>query len=195
MSFVSSFLFAVPNLAQFIFFVATLFFDFAEDEVMFLDPHQTQPCATVGTKVFDTEKLADESYHMDKPGRMPFAAMDPSLAVCFYCETEESFDNMCTKLTERFQSLQLPLFEICDRRPVEWCNNDTEALSSSPPKSLSGSNLVSHKSLSPSTSFTSIGFPKVASRSMSSHSKGHSKSAGSSPRKSDGDDEEFEILG
>lgn len=86
------------------------FFFVSEDEVMFLDPHQTQPSATVGSKIFDTEKLADESYHVEKPGRMPFAAMDPSLAVCFYCETEESFDSMCIKLSERFQSVQLPLF-------------------------------------------------------------------------------------
>jgi cysteine protease ATG4 len=173
---------------------ALYFIGYAEDEVLFLDPHQTQPCATVGSKIYDTEKLADESYHIDKPGRMPFAAMDPSLAVCFYCESEESFDSMCTKLSERFHSLQLPLFEICDRRPVEWCNNDTEALSCSPPKSFT---LASYKSLSPSTSFTSLGFPKIASRSRSSSSqgKGHSKSAGSSPRKSDGEDDEFEILG
>jgi cysteine protease ATG4 len=60
---------------------------------LFLDPHTVQLSVNVGSKVFETEKLADETYHIGKPGRMPFAAMDPSIAVCFYCKSEEDFDN------------------------------------------------------------------------------------------------------
>lgn len=159
--------------------------------MLFLDPHTVQPAVTVGSKLFDTEKLADESYHVEKPGRMPFAAMDPSIAVCFYCRSEEDFDNLCLKLTERFQTTPLPLFEISERRSSDW-----NVCSSSYSVPCTSTKSPSRTNLSPSQSLSSLGFTKISSKSSSQHSK----STGSSPassidRKSDIDDEEFEILG
>lgn len=57
------------------------------------------------------------------------------------------------------------------------------------------SGMTSSKTMSPSASFTSLGFVKASSPRNVYSQRMHSKSAGSSPRKSDGDDEEFEILG
>lgn len=94
---------------------ALFFIGYAENEVLYLDPHTVQPAVTIGSKIYSTEEAADETYHIQKPGRMNFLAMDPSVAVCFYVNSESDFDNLCTKLNERFTS-SVGLFEICESR-------------------------------------------------------------------------------
>ena len=56
-----------------------------EDEVLYLDPHTTQPCVS----------SVDDSYHISRPGRISISQLDPSLALCFLCITEQEFDNLC----------------------------------------------------------------------------------------------------
>lgn len=138
----------------------------------------------------ECEKAADETYHSQKPGRMSFTAMDPSIAVCFYCESEKDFDFLCDKLTERFTTTALSLFEICDRRPNDW---SAEPLGSS--RRSYASSTTKAGSSSSSTSFSIVG------NQCTNHSKAHSSKSSSSSASvgsrttSDVDDEEFEILG
>lgn len=127
----------------------------------------------------DFEKAADETYHSTKPGRMNFLAMDPSIALCFYCKTELDFDNLCKKLVDRFSNAPLPLFEICEKRPHDWNEPVFCPLPNSGGSAASGERKVA--------GFTSIGLP------CSSKRGGSSSSAMSGV--SDVDDEEFEILG
>ena len=56
-----------------------------EEEVLYLDPHTTQPAS----------QRVDASYHVPHPGRLPLTQLDPSLALCFLCITETEFDNLC----------------------------------------------------------------------------------------------------
>ena len=96
--------------------------------MLYLDPHTVQPAVTIGSKTFPTEEAADETYHIQKPGRMNFLAMDPSVAVCFFIDSESDFDNLCTKLSERF-SATTGLFEICENRVNFSSNNITSFVS------------------------------------------------------------------
>jgi len=94
---------------------ALFFIGYAENELLYLDPHTVQQTVTIGSKFTQDEEAADETYHLRKPGRLNFLAMDPSVAVCFYLSSEDEFDTLCKKLTERFSST-LSLFEICEKR-------------------------------------------------------------------------------
>jgi len=166
--------------------------------VLFLDPHTVQTAGTVGDKIFETEKQTDESYHISKPGRMPFAAMDPSIAVCFYCPSEEDFDSLCTRLGEKWATAPLPLFEICERRPVDWIPLNSVMTSSSssltPPRKSSSSR--KSYNVSPSQSWTAIGGRSSGGpHRNTSRSEGNSPAATGSSGRSDADDEDFEILG
>jgi len=80
---------------------------FVEDEVIYLDPHTTQPASP-----------PDTSYHADKPGRINISMLDPSLSLCFLCRTEEEFDNLCICVQEQLLGAsKTPLFEMVLERP------------------------------------------------------------------------------
>ncbi|ODN02098.1 Cysteine protease ATG4B [Orchesella cincta] len=180
---------------------ALYFIGYAANEVLYLDPHTVQPTVFVSTKLTEVEKAADETYHIHKPGRMSFSAMDPSIAVCFFCKTEADFDAVCSKLGERFLVTPLPLFEICERRPHDWGSASFVSSSSSSVKTSSKS---ASKSSSAALGFTTLSLGSSSGGSKSTAGGGHSitRSAGGSPSssvsgrsKSDVDDEDFEILG
>ncbi|CAL8127038.1 unnamed protein product [Orchesella dallaii] len=182
---------------------ALYFIGYAANEVMYLDPHTVQQAVFVSTKLTDVEKAADETYHIHKPGRMSFSAMDPSIAVCFFCKTESDFDAVCNKLGERFQVTPLPLFEICERRPHDW-SSASIVTSSCPVKGSSKSASKSSSALGFTTLSMGSSSCPGGSKSAVGGSGGHSitRSAGGSPSssvsgrsKSDVDDEDFEILG
>jgi len=79
-----------------------------EDEVIFLDPHTTQPASDI-----------NQTYHADKPGRINITQLDPSLSLCFLCKSEEEFDNLCIAFQEQLiEACQTPLFELLLERPV-----------------------------------------------------------------------------
>jgi cysteine protease ATG4 len=52
----------------------------AGDEVVYLDPHTTQPAGLVEDKDQDHEKALDASYHCQYASRMHILHMDPSVA-------------------------------------------------------------------------------------------------------------------
>ncbi|XP_075261964.1 cysteine protease ATG4A-like [Convolutriloba macropyga] len=81
--------------------------------LLYLDPHDTRP--TVAT-VTD-----DSSYHCDTAKRMPFTALDPSLAIGFLLQSQAQFDTWCSKLRESvITDKKQPLFEIVQKRPAHW---------------------------------------------------------------------------
>ncbi|KAJ4436342.1 hypothetical protein ANN_18973 [Periplaneta americana] len=90
------------------------------DEVIFLDPHTTQPMGLVEDKEQEHEKALDASYHCQYASRMHILHMDPSVAACFFCRTEDDFDLLCRLIQERLQPEKQPLFELCSERPRHW---------------------------------------------------------------------------
>jgi len=81
-----------------------------DDEVLYLDPHVTQPAGHVST--------CDSTYHVPHPGRINISHLDPSLALCFLCITEQEFDNLCIAIQENLiERCQTPLFEMMLERP------------------------------------------------------------------------------
>ena len=56
-----------------------------EEEVLYLDPHSTQSATN----------SPDSSYHTRVSGRINISQLDPSLALCFLCTSEQEFDNLC----------------------------------------------------------------------------------------------------
>ena len=86
---------------------------YVEDEVIYLDPHTTQPAAPPANSVED-----DMTYHAVKPGRIDISQLDPSLSLCFLCTTEEEFDNLCIAMQEQLiEKCRTPLFEMLLERP------------------------------------------------------------------------------
>jgi cysteine protease ATG4 len=52
----------------------------AGDEVIYLDPHTTQPAGFVEEKEHEHERALDSSYHCQYASRMHILHMDPSVA-------------------------------------------------------------------------------------------------------------------
>ncbi|PNF36803.1 hypothetical protein B7P43_G09615 [Cryptotermes secundus] len=47
--------------------------------------------------------------------------MDPSVAACFFCSTEDEFNLLCKLIEERLvHPERQPLFELCKERPRHW---------------------------------------------------------------------------
>ncbi|XP_074658467.1 cysteine protease ATG4B-like [Tubulanus polymorphus] len=88
------------------------------DELIYLDPHTTQPVANLFSS--DT-KDNDESYHCQFASRMKITLLDPSIALGFYCGTEEDFDSLCRDLMLHVVNpRKTPMFEIHQTRPGHW---------------------------------------------------------------------------
>jgi len=84
------------------------------DELLYLDPHDTQ--AYVDT----TANTDDTSYHCDRANRMKFSTLDPSLALAFACKTEAEFNDLIVKLRQNLPPR--PMFEICESSPFDSLN-------------------------------------------------------------------------
>ncbi len=86
------------------------------NELVYLDPHTTQP-----TVDLDEPNADDSSYHCERASRMDISSLDPSIALCFYCDTEADFDNWC-HLTHKLLILgeKQSLFELTKERPPHW---------------------------------------------------------------------------
>ncbi|VVC26697.1 Hypothetical protein CINCED_3A005857 [Cinara cedri] len=114
---------------------ALYFIGFVGDDVIFLDPHTTQQIGMLPNKDIDTEHKIDHSYHCQQINRLPILNMDPSIAACFLCQTENDFKELCHELKEHLvQSNQTPsqsLITICEERPSDWKLDSSSNLSSS----------------------------------------------------------------
>ncbi|CAH0381366.1 unnamed protein product [Bemisia tabaci] len=98
------------------------------NDVIFLDPHTTQPVGFVQSKEQEHEKKVDCTYHCKHASRLPILHMDPSVAVCFFCKEEKDFDNLCQEIRMK---LIIPekqhLFELFDEKPQSWVPPDGSA--------------------------------------------------------------------
>ncbi|KAL2094565.1 hypothetical protein ACEWY4_009284 [Coilia grayii] len=100
-----------PNLAYY-------FIGFIGDELIYLDPHNTQPAvdSESGTLVDDL------SYHCQRtPHRMKITSLDPSVALGFFCRSEEDFDSWCNLVQQEIlKKRNLRMFELVEKHPSHW---------------------------------------------------------------------------
>uniref|UniRef100_A0A4X1SY13 Cysteine protease n=1 Tax=Sus scrofa TaxID=9823 RepID=A0A4X1SY13_PIG len=106
---------------------AHYFIGYVGEELIYLDPHTTQPAV----QVTDSCLIPDESFHCQHPPhRMSIAELDPSIAVGFFCQTEEDFNDWCQQV--RKLSLlggALPMFELVEQQPSHLACPDVLNLS------------------------------------------------------------------
>ncbi|XP_050528847.1 cysteine protease ATG4B-like [Daktulosphaira vitifoliae] len=111
---------------------ALYFIGFVGNDVIFLDPHTTQQIGMLPNKDIETDLKIDNSYHCQQVNRLPILNMDPSLAACFLCKTEDDFHLLCHELKVHLvQSDQASqsLITICDDRPIDWTLDSSSNLS------------------------------------------------------------------
>lgn len=94
------------------------FIGFVGDELVYLDPHTTQPAGDLDDP--QERDVADESYHCPFPGRMRMTRLDPSVAVGFYCDTEKEFDSLCKSLRAFGKINKNSMFEIYKDRSAHF---------------------------------------------------------------------------
>ncbi|KAL1123767.1 hypothetical protein AAG570_001540 [Ranatra chinensis] len=90
------------------------------NDVIFLDPHTTQPIGIVESKEEDHERKTDASYHRNHASRLHLLHMDPSVAVGFFCRTESDFDGLCKSIKDKMMCEKQPLFELREERHTQW---------------------------------------------------------------------------
>ncbi|XP_059397617.1 cysteine protease ATG4A-like [Carassius carassius] len=100
-----------PNLAYY-------FIGYIDDELIYLDPHTTQ-------QAVDTESgsaVDDQSYHCQRtPHRMKITSLDPSVALGFFCKSEEDFDSWCDLVQQKLlKKRHLRMFELVEKHPSHW---------------------------------------------------------------------------
>ncbi|XP_028839401.1 cysteine protease ATG4A isoform X1 [Denticeps clupeoides] len=126
-----------PNLAYY-------FIGLIGEELIYLDPHTTQ-------SALDAEQgsyVDDLGYHCQRsPHRMKITSLDPSVALGFFCKTEEDFDSWCdlvqkvglllrlrcdlqlmffifnifqSTLKEVLKKRNLRMFELVEKHPSHW---------------------------------------------------------------------------
>lgn len=100
---------------------ALYFIGYVGEEIIYLDPHTTQPTGLVEGKEHERERALDSSYHCQYASRMHILHMDPSVAACFFCNTEDEFDLLCQLIENKLvRPEKQPLFELCNERPTQW---------------------------------------------------------------------------
>ncbi|XP_039343517.1 cysteine protease ATG4B isoform X3 [Mauremys reevesii] len=101
---------------------AHYFIGYVGEELIYLDPHTTQPAMEPS----DNGCIPDESFHCQHPPcRMSIAELDPSIAVGFFCNTEEDFHNWCQQI-KKLSLLRgaLPMFELVEHQPSHFSSPD-----------------------------------------------------------------------
>ncbi|PIN97236.1 hypothetical protein AB205_0195260 [Aquarana catesbeiana] len=92
------------------------------DELIYLDPHTTQ----LSVEPSDSGDIIDDSFHCQHPPcRMHMSEIDPSIAVGFFCNSEEDFDDWCQRIRKLYLTNgALPMFEVVDQLPIHLSNPD-----------------------------------------------------------------------
>ncbi|XP_051536144.1 cysteine protease ATG4A-like isoform X1 [Myxocyprinus asiaticus] len=100
-----------PNLAYY-------FIGFIDDELIYLDPHTTQQALECDSGI----AVDDASYHCHRtPHRMKITNLDPSVALGFFCKSEEDFDSWCDLIQqELLKKRNLRMFELVEKHPSHW---------------------------------------------------------------------------
>lgn len=93
------------------------FIGFFGNELIYLDPHTTQP-----TVDLEARGASDASYHCPSPPqRMLFSKLDPSIALGFYCDTEHDFGQLCQAFSSLEQGSK-SMFEVRKNMPAAWAS-------------------------------------------------------------------------
>ncbi|XP_035637079.2 cysteine protease ATG4A-like [Oncorhynchus keta] len=83
-----------------------------------LDPHTTQSAveSEAGSGV------DDQSYQcLRSPRRMKITNLDPSVALVFFCKSEDDFDSWCNLVQQEIQMKRnLRMFELVENHPPHW---------------------------------------------------------------------------
>ncbi|XP_017494808.1 PREDICTED: cysteine protease ATG4A-like [Rhagoletis zephyria] len=178
------------------------------DDLVYLDPHTTQAAVNIAEEAVGkmktvhrpehnfeeasedggsstaeealTEVCDDVSYHCERASRLPIASLDPSLALCFLCTTEEDFDQWATLVMKKLvgggqqhsghsspekESQTQPLFEIMKERPPNWPGFEEDF------------ELGASTSTSTSTTYTSSSAATSCSKASCHNQSQHSQSA------------------
>ncbi|XP_005165980.1 cysteine protease ATG4B isoform X1 [Danio rerio] len=100
---------------------AHYFIGFVGDELIYLDPHTTQPAVDPS----EDGHFPDDSYHCQHPPcRMHICELDPSIAAGFFCQTEDDFDDWCAQIRKVSNCRGLPMFELVDSQPSHLITAD-----------------------------------------------------------------------
>ncbi|XP_076177485.1 autophagy-related 4a isoform X2 [Ptiloglossa arizonensis] len=103
-----------PNLA--LYFIGCV-----GNEVIYLDPHTTQRSGSIEKKTEEEEIEMDITYHCKAASRIPITEIDPSVALCFFCESEKDFKSLCKSIQEELITPEKqPLLELCAERLAHW---------------------------------------------------------------------------
>ncbi|KAM5325846.1 LOW QUALITY PROTEIN: cysteine protease ATG4B [Glossophaga mutica] len=106
---------------------AHYFIGYVGEELIYLDPHTTQPVV----EFTDSCSIPDESFHCQHPpSRMSIGELDPSIAVGFFCETEDDFGDWCQQVKKlSLLGGALPMFELVEQQPSHLACPDVLNLS------------------------------------------------------------------
>ncbi|XP_033085356.1 cysteine protease ATG4B isoform X2 [Trachypithecus francoisi] len=106
---------------------AHYFIGYVGEELIYLDPHTTQPAVEPTGSCF----IPDESFHCQHPPcRMSIAELDPSIAVGFFCKTEDDFNDWCQQVKKlSLLGGALPMFELVEQQPSHLACPDVLNLS------------------------------------------------------------------
>lgn len=121
-----------PNLALY-------FIGYVGNEVIYLDPHNTQRSGSIDSKESSDQIELDLTYHCKYASRMNISQMDPSIAVCFFCKNEAEFNDLCKLIQEQLiLPEKQPLFEITVNKPKQWIPQNSTTIEAAEATSLLG---------------------------------------------------------
>jgi len=81
-----------------------------DDQALYLDPHEVQQVVEISP---DNMGVDTGSYHCSVVRQLPLSAIDPSLAIGFYCRNRDNFDDLCLRASVlASQSEGAPLFTV-----------------------------------------------------------------------------------
>lgn len=104
---------------------ALFYVGYSCDDLICLDPHVTQDSVNVGTKSCPDEEEADSTYHTELFYRWHMDQLDPSIALCFFCPTAQSFQDLIKQMQENINKKgQNAMFEIYEKPLEESLNLD-----------------------------------------------------------------------
>ncbi|CAL9245709.1 unnamed protein product [Arabidopsis halleri] len=90
-----------------------------EDKGFYLDPHDVQQVVTVKKENQDVDT---SSYHCNTLRYVPLESLDPSLALGFYCQDKDDFDDFCIRATKLAgDSNGAPLFTVTQSHRTNDC--------------------------------------------------------------------------
>jgi cysteine protease ATG4 len=107
---------------------ALYFVGFSRNELIYLDPHTTQPMTDLDEFSGDESFCDDNSYHCRTACRMDIGQLDPSISLCFFFQEAKDFDLWCSSVAKfLLHDEKQPLFELCEFRPKHWiCEESNE---------------------------------------------------------------------